>query len=110
MIIGEDVLPVDIEANTTRLCRIKNSARRSISTLEEKDRILNTWTFQTTDQMTKKLNELAEIPDSEIKFVDILLPVQMLKVSLFFFSFINVNYIKIVIKLKMQKDFKMLAF
>lgn len=110
MIIGEDVLPVDIDANTTRLCRIKNSARRSISTLKEKDRILNTWTFQTTDQMTKKLNELAEIPDSEIKFVDILLPVQMLKVSLFFFSFINVNYIKIVIKLKMQKDFKMLAF
>uniref|UniRef100_K1PWV4 Receptor-type tyrosine-protein phosphatase H n=1 Tax=Magallana gigas TaxID=29159 RepID=K1PWV4_MAGGI len=31
--------------------------------------------------MTKKLNELAEIPDSEIKFVDILLPVQMLKVK-----------------------------
>lgn len=35
--------------------------------------------------------------DAESKFV-------------FLSSFINVNYIKIVIKLKMQKDFKMLAF
>lgn len=81
MIIGEDILPVDIEANTTRLCRIKNSTRRQISILTANDHILNTWTFQTKDQMAEKLDGLAETKDSKIKYVDIFLPVQMLKVS-----------------------------
>lgn len=82
-------MPVDIEANTTRLCRIKNSAERSISTLKAKDHILNTWTFQTEDEMAKKLDGLAETTDHEIKYVDIFLPVQMLKVSFFLFCLVT---------------------
>lgn len=105
LIIGKDILPVAIEANTNRLCRIKNSTRRSISTFNAMDDELNAWTFQSNDQMTQKLNELAEISNSEIKYVNIYLPVQMLKVSFYcFFHLLKHNQIK------MHKHFEVLKF
>lgn len=45
LIIGEDILFVDIEVNIICLCRIKNLVRRLIFILKEKDCILNIWIF-----------------------------------------------------------------
>lgn len=77
----DEVLPTNIEASTTKLCRIRNADNLTISTRNSKEEILQTWSFKSIKNMSKKLEGVASSQDSEALFVDIMLPVSIIRVN-----------------------------
>lgn len=79
LILGETVLPTGITAHTQRVCRVKYFERCMISTRNSQDEELENMSFETLNEMTKKLKTLATINDEEISYVDIYIPVPFLQ-------------------------------
>nr|XP_022309254.1 uncharacterized protein LOC111114991 isoform X2 [Crassostrea virginica] len=75
----DEVLPTNIEASTTKLCRIRNANNLTVSTRNSKEEILQTWSFKSIKNMSKKLEGVASSQDSEALFVDITLPVSIIQ-------------------------------
>nr|XP_022304819.1 uncharacterized protein LOC111111919 isoform X1 [Crassostrea virginica] len=75
----DEVLPTNIEASTTKLCRIRNADNLTILTRNSKEEILQTWSFKSIKNMSKKLEVVASSQDSEALFVDIMLPVSIIR-------------------------------
>lgn len=83
------ILPSDIEASTSRVCRVKYSEKLTITTRNEKDEELKSMTFKNTHDMAMALEVLAKTGDPVIRYVDIMVPTAFIKVS---FDFIWVVY------------------
>ena len=77
----DEVLPTNIDASTTNLCRIGNADNLTISTRNSKEEIIQTWSFKSIKNMSKKLEGVASSQDSEALFVDIMLPVSIIRVN-----------------------------
>lgn len=97
LILGEMILPTSITASTSRVCRIKHSKRCMVSTRNSKDEEIESFLFENSMEMAKKLETLAQTDDEEISYVDIYMPVPLLQVGSFktshFLRFIIVKVI-----------------
>ena len=85
-ILGKKILPKSITPSTSRVCRIRYSESRSISTLNAIEREIETLQFQDEDGMAESLKMLATKHDPGISYVDIRMPVSILKVYLYVYS------------------------
>lgn len=79
LILGEMILPTSITASTSRVCRIKHSKRCMVSTRNSKDEEIESFLFENSMEMAKKLETLAQTDDEEISYVDIYMPVPLLQ-------------------------------
>lgn len=97
LILGEMILPTSITASTSRVCRIKHSKQCMVSTRNSKDEEIESFLFENSMEMAKKLETLAQTDDEEISYVDIYMPVPLLQVGSFktshFLRFIIVKVI-----------------
>lgn len=97
LILGEMILPTSITASTSRVCRIKHFERCMVSTRNSKDEEIESFLFENSMEMAKKLETLAQTDDEEISYVDIYMPVPLLQVGSFktshFLRFIIVKVI-----------------
>lgn len=71
-ILGEKVLPTDISATTTRVCRIRYSEKLVVSVRDKNDKEdLERIPFSNIEEMTKKIKTLAKTEDPDKRYVDI---------------------------------------
>lgn len=83
----DEVLPTNIEASTAKLCRIRNADNLTVSTRNNMEQVLQTWSFQSIKDMSKKLESVASSQDSEALYLDIMMPVSIIQVkSVVFFK------------------------
>ena len=85
-ILGKKILPKSITPSTSRVCRIRYSESRSISTLDEMENEIETLQFQDEDGMVESLKMLATKRDAGVFYVDIRMPVSILKVYLYVYA------------------------
>ncbi|XP_062610414.1 uncharacterized protein in xynA 3'region-like [Saccostrea cucullata] len=78
LILGKDILPSDVKATTTRVCRVRYSEKRKVSTLDKDEKVLAMSEFNDEKDMLKML-EVAKTCDHRIEYVDIGFPVPLLK-------------------------------
>lgn len=84
LIVGDDILPVDLEQSTTKVvCRIKYCDKLTVSECNSAGKIVETKTFDSEEEMKKKLEVICENKDSDIEIVDIGFPVKILQVNNF---------------------------
>lgn len=79
LLLGHMILPSDIEASTSRVCRVKYSEKLTITTRNEKDEELKSMTFKNTHDMAMALEVLAKTGDPVIRYVDIMVPTAFIK-------------------------------
>lgn len=82
----DEVLPTNIEASTAKLCRIRNADNLTVSTRNNMEHVLQTWSFQSIKDMSKTLESVASSQDSETLYLDILMPVSIIQVNSVFFQ------------------------
>lgn len=92
----DEVLPTNIEASTAKLCRIRNADNLTVSTRNNMEQVLQTWSFQSIKDMSKKLESVASSQDSEAFYLDIMMPVSIIQVNSVFFFQIG-TYISVII-------------
>lgn len=82
LIVGDDILPVDLEQSTTKVvCRIKYCDTLTVSKCNSIGKIVETETFESEEEMKESLEAIRENKDSNIEIVDIGFPVKILQVS-----------------------------
>ncbi|XP_062575016.1 dynamin-like protein 2, partial [Saccostrea cucullata] len=79
LILGEDILPSHIKATTTRVCRIRYSEKRKVSTLDKDGKVLTMSEFKDEEDMSEMLEDIANTYDHRIEYIDICFPVPLLK-------------------------------
>lgn len=80
LILGEKILPTGIGASTSRVCKVKHSDCYEVSTRDRRGEVLGkNMSFDNSEEMAKKLQELARTADEEISNVDIYMPVPSLQ-------------------------------
>ncbi|XP_061165684.1 dynamin-like protein 2 [Saccostrea echinata] len=79
LIIGTDIVPTDIMATTTRVCRIRYSDKKRVSALDKdgKDVVLSE--FNDEEKLMEMMEDLARTGDQHIEFIDVWFPVPILK-------------------------------
>ena len=78
-LIGEKILPFKVTHCTTKVCRIRNSEKLSVSLKNDKGELKH-WPFESTDAMKEFLKGMARTEDIETSFLDICLPVPLIEV------------------------------
>ncbi|XP_062604953.1 uncharacterized protein LOC134266745, partial [Saccostrea cucullata] len=79
LIIGKEILPIDIMATTTRVCRIKYSDRMRVSTLNKMGEELSNSEFDDEEKLIEMMEELATTDDHQIEYIDVWFPLPILK-------------------------------
>ena len=82
LILGmkKKIVPKSITPSTSRVCRIRYSDSLTISTLDEKEKEIQQLLLRDEDAMAKSLESLATNQDDGIVYVDIGMPLPILKV------------------------------
>ena len=80
LILDRKLLPTSITPLTSRVCRIRYSDSLSISTSDEKENKIEEILFRDEDGIVESLKTLATNHDADIFYVDIWIPVPILKV------------------------------
>lgn len=81
LIVGENIVPIKIQASTRKVCRIKYSEKLQVSTLNAEGIIIKDMFFENTQEMKTFLLTTIESTDKSVQIVDIWYPVKLLKVS-----------------------------
>ncbi|XP_062581662.1 mitofusin-1-like [Saccostrea cucullata] len=79
LIIGSDIVPTDIMATTTRVCRIRYSLKMQVTTLDKGGKQLDCTECSSVDQLSEMMEDLATTEDHEIEYIDVSFPVPILK-------------------------------
>ena len=74
------IVPKSITPSTSRVCRVRYSDSRSISTLDKQEKEIDKLVFTDEDGMVESLKTLATNHSADIFYVDIRMPVSILKV------------------------------
>lgn len=80
-IIGKPILPVRHEAATQKVCRIRYSDELSVSLCNTAGHTVEKMAFKNTQEMKTTLPNIICDNGSDIKYVDIWYPVEILKVN-----------------------------
>lgn len=81
LIVGENIVPIKIQASTRKVCRIKYSEKLQVSTLNAEGIIIKDMFFENTQEMKTFLLTTIESTDKSVQIVDVWYPVKLLKVS-----------------------------
>ena len=81
MLIGEKILPTNVAASTSRVCRIRFSKTLSVSIKDADEKEIDKWTFKDKREMELKVKELATTSEKNVVYVDICMEVPMLQVN-----------------------------
>lgn len=73
---------MDVKATTSRMWRMKYADKLQISTCDREDRLIRGTKFDDREDMVKTLSELAKTNDDDIRYIDVWLPVEILKVCM----------------------------
>ncbi|XP_056002432.1 uncharacterized protein LOC125662397 [Ostrea edulis] len=79
LIIGEDILPMDTTTTAYKICRMRYSDKLQIATCDSEGRHIEVTECDDREDMADKLSGLARTKDDKIKYVDVWLPVDILK-------------------------------
>ncbi|XP_056003687.1 uncharacterized protein LOC125663356 [Ostrea edulis] len=79
LIIGKNILPTNITATTSRLCRMRYSDKMQILTCDSEDRHIEVTECDDREDVADKLSGIARTKDDTIKYVDVWLPFGILK-------------------------------
>ena len=80
-LIGEKILPTNVAASTSKVCRIRFSKTLSVSIKDADEQEIDTWTFKDKREMERKVKELATTSERNVVYVDICMEIPMLKVN-----------------------------
>lgn len=84
LIVGDDILPVDLEQSTTQLvCRINYCDKLTVSICNTANTTHEHKTFESVEEMKRSLEVICKNGDSDIEIVDIGYPVKVLQVNKF---------------------------
>lgn len=84
LIVGDDILPVDLEPSTTKfVCRIKYCDKLTVSKCNSAGQLPVPETFESVQEMKRSLEVLWQKSDSDIEIIDIGYPVKILQVNEF---------------------------
>ncbi|XP_061165560.1 dynamin-like protein 2 [Saccostrea echinata] len=79
LIIGKDIVPTDIMATTTRVCRVRYSDKMRVSKLDKEGKEIVSTEFSDEEQLSETMEDLARTDDHRIEYIDVWFPVPILK-------------------------------